>query len=68
MPVPGLALRRAVPGGFMPFEGVARRCALYGLLDLDPLDPTTSWLAREGGRSIVDATDSGVPPGVEDCS
>ena len=52
----------------MPFEGVARRCALYGLLDLDPLDPTTSWLAREGGRSIVDATDSGVPPGVEDCS
>lgn len=54
MPVPGLALRRAVPGGFMPLEGVARRCALYGLDDLDPLEPTTSWLARDGGRSMFD--------------
>lgn len=42
MPVPGLALRIAIPGGFMALEGVPRRCALYGLVDLDPLDPTTS--------------------------
>ena len=53
MPAPCLALRRAVPGGFMPIEGVATRCALYGLdptVDLDPI----SWLARDGGRSIFD--------------
>ena len=43
----------------MPLEGVARRCALYGLdptVDLDPI----SWLARDRGRSMFDITKSDV--------
>ena len=50
----------------MPLEGVARRCALYGLDPTVDLDPT-SWLARDGGRSISEFTYSDVVQSVENC-